>query len=293
MGTRWRIVAYAPQGTEAAEIEGLAEQCFAPVIASFSNWDDDSTVSRFNRARGGTSVSLSATEDLVIATALEIAAATDGAFDPCLGHRTDKLQFNTSNDIAWQSHALVHQRHWRNLEHDAGVIRQPGSIKLDLSAIAKGYAVDRVCEALSAIGIDACLAEIGGEFRATGIKPDLQPWWVGVDDGMPDSDRSCVAALADCAIATAGGASRVHRDENGTSCHIVPAPGQPAERSLVSISVVARSCMLADAWSTALYAAGVTRGIELADAGDVAALFQLRNGKQLASAAMKPLLDMD
>ncbi len=77
---------------------------------------------------------------------------------------------------------------------------QPGGLALDLSAIAKGYAVDRISDLLADFGYAHHLVEIGGELRGRGVKPDHRPWWVGLEPA--GSAAEIVVALTDLAVAS-------------------------------------------------------------------------------------------
>src|SRR5690606_35300551 len=95
---------------------------------------------------------------------------------------------------------------WRQLQldRDARRLLQPGGLALDLSAIAKGYGVDAVVELLRERGIGAALADVGGELRGHGRKPDGTPWRVLVESGGVEDGDPCVVTLDDVAIATSG-----------------------------------------------------------------------------------------
>jgi len=138
----------------------------------------------------------------------------------------------------------------------------PG-VQLDLSAIAKGYAVDAVVAELARDRPIGVLVEVGGEVRALGAKPGGVPWRVGIDDpDAPGSRLSAVALLTGGALATSGDYRRVRVIEGRRRTHVVdPRSGRPVEQRVASASVIAPSCMEADAVATALMVLGPEAGL--------------------------------
>ena len=134
---------------------------------------------------------------------------------------------------------------WRRLvfEEQSARLRQPGGMCLDLSGIAKGYAVDRIAQLLAEHGVRHALVEVGGELAGRGLRPDGDPWWVDLETpyGVAAPLR---VALHDLAVATSGDYVRGRHT-------IDPRSGRPVVHAL-AVSVVHSSAMLADAWATAL-----------------------------------------
>ncbi|MFC7333656.1 FAD:protein FMN transferase [Rhodocista pekingensis] len=298
MGTDWSLRCHAPAGTDPAGVEAAVQAVFAGTIAEMSTWEPSSFICRFNGAPAGTTLEAPAGFRQVLAAALEVAAATDGAFDPCLAAEVHRRGFTPTPWAAPGAHRPQPPSAaggWRALAAATGAgterITQPGGLWLDLSAIAKGHAVDGMGQALRALGIDCFLVEIGGEFVGAGIKPDRTPWWVALEspDGTPGGWR---VALCGCALASSGDYRRRHALDGQPVSHIVRRPGA-ADRygDLASVSVVAADCMRADAWATALFAAGDADGLALADTHGIAALFQYRDAPPRWSAALGVMLD--
>ncbi|ARU06818.1 hypothetical protein CCO03_11855 [Comamonas serinivorans] len=150
-------------------------------------------------------------------------------------------------------------------------LTQPGGLWLDLSGIAKGYAVDAVSQALQAHGLDHFLIDIGGELRASGRRPDGRCWRVQLDAG-DDTSAPEVIELNHRAVATSG--NRWHRHVHGDDqwSHTVdPRSGQASRSALRAVSVLHAECMHADALATALWVLGVDEGLTFAQAEGVAA----------------------
>jgi thiamine biosynthesis lipoprotein len=153
---------------------------------------------------------------------------------------------------------------------------QPGGVTLDLSSIAKGFAVDKVSASLHAHGIHNHLVEIGGELNGQGIKPDGSPWWVALES-FPKGDgreraHDAVVALHGLAIATSGDHVRFFEQGGERFSHTIdPRSGYPVVHALTSVTVLHRSCMQADALATALFVLGPEEGFNFAAHHNVAA----------------------
>jgi thiamine biosynthesis lipoprotein len=143
-------------------------------------------------------------------------------------------------------------------------------MRLDLSSIAKGYAVDRVAGYLEARGIGNHLVEIGGELRGAGAKPDALPWWVALDRPATHT----VVALHGLSVATSGDGQRFFEDGGRRYSHIIdPRSGFPVRNGVTAATVLHRECMWADGLATALAVLGPEPGIARADAdGNAAAI---------------------
>jgi thiamine biosynthesis lipoprotein len=153
---------------------------------------------------------------------------------------------------------------------------------IDLSAIAKGFAVDKLARLLTARGIANHLVEVGGELRGAGGKPDGQPWWVALEAPPPGRPGGAVAtdtvvALHGLAVATSGDYRRCFAHDGQRLCHSIdPRSGRPIAHGLASVTVLHQACMLADAQSTALTVLGLDHGLAHAQQHRIAALFVQR-----------------
>jgi thiamine biosynthesis lipoprotein len=159
---------------------------------------------------------------------------------------------------------------------------QPGGVTLDFSAIAKGFAVDRVAQLLDRPEVSTSLVEIGGELKARGIKPDAQPWWVEIehppDDAADSGFPEIRIALCGLAIASSGDYRRYFEHDGSRYSHTLdPLSGAPITHPIASVTVLHEECMLADAYSTALAVMGPVEGLAFADKNRLAAVFILRN----------------
>lgn len=244
-------------------IRAAIDRRLAGIVAEMSQWETDSVLSRFNRAPAGTWFSLPPDFATVIAAALDIARRSGGAFDPTYGRAAALLGFGARPTGAAPSAAALDAARsaagWERLVFEPGSrrLRQPGGVWLDLSGIAKGFAVDAVADLLGDRGIADALVEIGGEVAGRGLKPDGLPWWVDLET-VPDAATPPIRlGLHDLAVATSGDYVR--------GAHTIdPRTGRPLAPVVASVSVVHARAMLADAWATALTVLGPADGPAMA-----------------------------
>ena len=152
---------------------------------------------------------------------------------------------------------------------------------VDLSGIAKGYAVDAVVAALAAAGWDRAMVDVGGEVRVQGQTAFGRQWRIAIEE--PEAGLAgapLVVALADGALATSGSYRNAYFLGDVPVSHTIdPRTGRPVEHDGVSVSVLAADCMTADALATALMVMGPDEGTTWAARRDIAALFVVRSGE--------------
>ena len=286
MGTDWSVRLVAPTSRTRAEFQAAIDDELAGVIALFSHWDPTSELSRWNAAPAGF---WAVPEPFwsVLNAAMDLADDTDGAVDPTLGALVDLWGFGppgprtglpSDEEIA----AALSVSGWRSLRlnREARAVQQVGGMKLDLSGIAKGHAVDRVSERLTALGATSHLVEIGGELRGAGVKPDARPWWTELQAAPGAPGPRTLAALFDIAVATSGDWVRRFNVFGQTYGHTLDGrTGRPLTHGLASVSVFADTAMRADALATALMVMGPVDGPAYAEATDLAALFIVRTAE--------------
>jgi thiamine biosynthesis lipoprotein len=279
MGTGWSLSFAAPESVENAAVIAALDETFALVIRQMSGWEPQSDLCRFNRAEAGWH-ELQPEFFHVLSRALEIAELTDGAYDPALAERIDAMGFGPSGDVLPGGGSA--RASWRGVQLDATARRafQPGGVALDLSSIAKGYAVDLCAERLRALGVPSFLMEIGGEFIGQGVRPDVQPWWVALELSdmapAPGEPPATDVALVNLAVATSGDFVR-RRD--GVSHLIDGRTGEAPPGGLSGIAVIHPRCMDADAWATALFALGLEEGFAIAERMGLAVVFASRSAE--------------
>ena len=288
MGTSWSVkLAGLPAGVSREQLQDDIELLLESINRQMSTYQEDSEISRFNRQPAGSWQALAPDFARVMRYSLALAADSGGAFDPTIGpvvnlwgfgpdtprhQRPDEAALAAARArVGWQ------RLQWREAD---SALYQPGDAYVDLSAVAKGYAVDRVVTLLAGLGVQSMLVEIGGELRATGRKPDGQPWRVGIERPVPGvREVARVVMLEDAAMATSGDYRNFFQQGDTRYAHIIdPRTGEPVSHRVVSVTVVHPEAMEADALATALTVMGATDGLAWAEARNLAVLFMVQNG---------------
>lgn len=293
MGTSWSVRLVAPAGSDAGPVRDklLAhiQARLDRIIGQMSNWEAASDISRFNLSPSGQWQALPADFLFVLKTGLAVAAASDGAFDPAVGHLVGRWGFGPpARSGEKQGAAPLPAEPWRAIEVEEGQARRLADVALDFSGIAKGFAVDAVSDLLTGQGYGAHLVEIGGELRGRGLKPDGQPWWVDLEVPPGLVLPPTRIALYGLSIATSGDYRRwVQRDGTRISHSMDVRTGGPVANGIASVTVLHESAMLADAWATALLVLGLEAGLRLAAEQGLAVLM-IRREPQGARDYMSP-----
>lgn len=298
MGTYYRVRTIAEAG-DRETIRALIEQRLDAVDRAMSTYRADSEISRFNRLAAGESFVFVGETWAVLELAWRVRDESGGAFDPTVGPLVDAWGFGApgrglsptppaDDDLTALRQAVG--RIELSLT-DRRLLKLNAAAALDLSAVAKGWAVDRVSEALLQAGYPNHLVEVGGEIRTAGHSPGGDPWRIAIErppprPADPDSGSTVdapvpgtpaalhqVLPMTDGALATSGDYRNYwERDGVRYSHTIDPRTGRPVEHALASASVFHPSCALADAYATALMVLGPEHGLAWADENRVAAL---------------------
>lgn len=293
MGTRYTALFYAPAQ---ADLDAIGASLFAAVDLvdrQMSTWNPASDLCRLNRAPEETWIDVPSELAEVLDAGLRIGLASQGAFDIGLGQLVQAWGFGAPPAGA-PLPAGVHRAPHDTLDIDLprNRVRKHAPIAIDLSGIAKGYGVDRLANCLDGYGMHSYLVGIDGEMRSRGCKPDGQAWAVAIEKPTYGvREVGGVIELADTAIATSGD-YRHWIDVAGTRyAHTMhPALQQPVSNRLAAVTVLAPTCMQADAWATALLVLGEQDGPALARERGIDALFVVRDGAQLHDIMTGPAL---
>ncbi len=273
MGTGYTVRLVATKG-EAERLEGEVRARLDEVNDAMSTYLSRSELSRFNDAPVGEWVEISPITYEVIQKALEIAETSGGAFDPTVGPLVDLWGFGPTpkTDQVPSPEAIQDakgQLGWQAIELDANQsrVRKTAPRELDLSGIAKGFAVDQVADMLEAESIDSYLVEVGGELRFAGSKPDGSAWRVAIE--TPKSgERSAyrILEVEQGAMATSGDYRNYFEQQGVRYSHTLnPETGYPIRHKLVSVTVLGDLSAEADAYATAFLVLGAERALRLAD----------------------------
>ena len=285
MGTRWAVTCDAPAHADRAPLQAALQSAVEQVDAQMSPWKPDSALVRLNHAPVGPWMDLPTDILQVLSRALEICRLSDGAFDPAVGALVDAWGFGAARDApdaqaiqAARSAPRAPTTEALELDLAAGRARKHAPMQLDLCGIAKGYAVDRLCAALRQHGVRHALAALDGELRALGPQAGGNPWAVALE--RPQAGQRAVQGvieLQDLAVATSGDYRRFVQVGQARLAHSMDGRrGAPVHNAVASVTVLAPTCMDADAWATALLVAGPGQGLALAQRLGLEALWLLR-----------------
>ncbi len=298
MGTRYNVSIVAAEPLDRERLRAAVEDPLKRVDRAMSTYRDDSELSRFNRHASTEPFLLSAETFAVFAAAQAVSEASGGAFDITVGPLVEAWGFGPAKPgappAAETIAALRERSGWKNLVLDPerrSVRKKLPGIACDLSAIAKGRAVDLVSQALARLGHENHMVEIGGEVCAHGLNSEGKPWRIGIE--RPDAKGRGVQRilpLSGKAMATSGDYRNFREIDGKRYAHAIdPRSGLPAGSRAASVTVLHRSAMWADAYATAMLVLGETAGLAFAEREGLAALFLLRREDggfdELASAA--------
>lgn len=260
------------------------------VDRSLSMFNPTSTISRVNRNETDrTDVALSE----VLRTSLSIYGMTDGAFDVTVAPLVDAWGFGLRDRDSVSPSLIDSLMHFVGsdkvrLTRSGRIVKADSRVRMDFSAIAKGYGVDRVARLLEQRGVSNYSVWIGGEMRLRGCNPEGTLWNIGIQNPVgtngasPTSSPQIVVSLTDCALATSGDYLRYYVQDGRKVSHTIhPKTGYPAGQSLLSATVRTADCTTADALATAFMTMGTEAALRFLDAhADIAAyLISDENGK--------------
>ncbi|WEN14229.1 FAD:protein FMN transferase [Rhodanobacter sp. AS-Z3] len=286
MGTRWSATVDVDATIDLEILRQDLAAAVEQVDDQMSPWKHDSELMRLNRAPLDTWVELPAEMLEVLVCALDICRLSAGAFDPGIGALVDAWGFGAVRDapdaVAIRSARQAADRSTHEcLELDLPTrrARKRNPLQLDLCGVAKGYAVDRMASVLLQHGVQHALTALDGELRAVSSQASGAPWAVALE--QPETERRAVRGvieLQDLAVATSGDYRRYLQVGDVRFAHNMDARrAAPVNNAVASVTVLARTCMHADAWATALLVAGPQAGPALALARGIDALFILRD----------------
>ncbi len=290
MGTRYSAVFFAAAGVDEAAIAADLFAAVNSVDQQMSSWKPESELSRLNRAPAGQWQVVPKALYCVLLTALRVGEQSRGAFDIGVGDLVDAWGFGAGQQQPdEQQIRRLQQRVYRaatdllEIDHAHNRVRKRAPVSLDLSGIAKGYGVDALAHCLDGLGIRSYLVGIDGEMRAGNLKPDGRAWAIAIEKPLRGvREAMSVMEIRDCAIATSGDYRRWTEIEGKHYAHTMnPLLGRPSCNRLAAVTVLESSCMLADAWASALLVLGEDEGVELAQERGMDALFVLHEGQRL------------
>ncbi len=274
MGTIYRITLIAPFFADTGHIQKKVEQRLKTLNHRLSTYIKDSEINRFNNIKhAGQPFRTSADLAAMLRLGKRLHDLTDGAWDGTVWPLVKLWQFDQPGiqkqppaaaaidktlDCVGFSHIV--------LSSDGTAAKKRPCVSLGFGSIAKGYGVDQLTELLKKLGFDDFIVEIGGEVYAAGTKNNHKKWRVGVNmpkAGAPADRVRRTISLSDRAIATSGDYRNFFTMDGKTYSHVLdPRTGYPVRTGVVSTSVTADSCALADGLATALMVMKVKKGLK-------------------------------
>ena len=286
MGTRYTVRIVASEQPD-AELKSLIEGKLNEINGQMSTYEPDSELSRFNASLDTDWFGVSNNTAQVVRFALKVAEDTEGAFDLTVGPVVNLWGFGPEgrrveppeDDVVAETLAIVG---YSNLEvriEPPSLRKRIPDLQVDLSAVAKGYAVDAIGDLLVTRDVSSYMIEIGGEVLTRGEKPGGIPWRIGLEKPEPGGRviRKVVKLPADSlltAIATSGDYRNFFAASGVRYSHTIsPKTGRPVMHDLATVTVRAKTCMEADALATALLVLGPKEGYDWAERYEVSAQF--------------------
>ena len=277
MGTTYHIKVVAAASEDLSGLKEKIERRLLELNQVFSTYIESSEISRFN-ALQQTGQKFKVSDDFmqVMRVARDIHRLSEGAWDGTINPLVDLWSFGPTRreprmPPADAIKALVPKIGFEHIQikEPNFLVKNLAEVTLDLNAIAKGYAVDQVSELAAAAGYNNYLVEIGGEVYAAGLRQDGQRWRVGINRPQKDAASNAVyrvVSVFNQAFATSGDYRNFFEIDGVRYSHVIdPRSGYPVSNGVVSVSVIADNCTLADGLATAIMVMGAASGIRLVD----------------------------
>ncbi len=288
MGTIYSIKYINNSEKDVEEVKADITRLLKTVNSQMSTYISSSELSKFNSLRDTSWFPVSYDLAFVFIKSLEICKLSNGALDITVGPIVNLWGFGPDNKpTAIPSDSAINQAlksvGWHNIEVSLDpprVKKKLPEIYCDLSSTAKGFGVDKVSGYLSSLGIDNYLVEIGGELRANGKKSNGEKWRVGIAKPDYNSTVQEIITLSNSAMATSGDYWNYFEENGKRYSHTIdPTTGRPITHKLASITVIAETCLIADALATAIDVMGDKKGYQFALDNNLPAYFIIRKNE--------------
>ncbi|CAM4163374.1 FAD:protein FMN transferase [Gillisia limnaea] len=271
LGTTYQLKFFHPEELNLAA--GL-DSIFGVINNSMSTYQEDSDISKINL--GSTGIKVDENFKEVFRYSEKIYKESDGYFDPTVGNLVNAYGFGPDKNLdslsSSEIDSILQYVGFNKLELtlDNTIEKQLPGVYIDFNAIAKGYTVDVIARYLNSRNVEDYLIELGGELVAKGINQGRQqPWVVAIDNPLQTEGNRTLQAtlnLKNRAMATSGN-YRKFRIDSVTGERFVhtinPLSGKPEKSNLLSVSVLAENCALADGYATAFMAMGFEKSKEM------------------------------
>lgn len=272
------------------------------VEAEMSNTIETSEISLVNSEAGKKAVVVSEPTFRVIRTALEYSRESDGNFDVSIAPLADVWNINSEHPSVPSEDKIrnaLSKISWSDIKLDessSSVFLKREGMKLDLGGIAKGYAADAVADYFIEEGVKRALINLGGNVFVHGAKEDSSAWNIGIQDPTTSQERAIATVKVNegTAVVTSGIYQRYFEQEGKVYHHILsPKDGRPVDNELVSVTIIAKSSMEADALSTTMFTLGLEKGLAYINASKKAeAVFIKKDGSVYLSENLKSVFEL-
>lgn len=255
------------------------------VDVQMSTYRDDSAIEQFNQAPAGTCQAMPDGVLELVDAGRVLHEQSQGAFDLTLEPLLNLWGFGPkaraekvpSAEQLTAARARVGMQH---LRRDGQQLCKEVDVQVDFNSIAAGYAVDKLVQRFTELGVTSYMVEVTGELKAAGKKPDGQPWRIGLEapqDGQRVAQR--VLAVDGYGISTSGDYRNYFEEKGQRYSHTLdPLTGAPITHKLAAVTVADKSTLRADGLSTVLMVMGTERGLAFAERMGIAAFFVTREG---------------
>lgn len=291
MGTTYNLTFESNQDS-GEQLKNAVTQELETINQLMSTYIPDSEINQFNALRSDECFQFSDATWLVLVAAKDIYHQTNGAFDITVGPLIQRWGFDaveyddkvpSDEEIVSLKEAVGTDKLQFDFEGQC-ISKTSPELTINLSAIAKGYAVDQLANIMEEFNIENYLVEIGGETKGQGINVHGYPWRIAVEKPASSLNQQqlLIVALNNSSIATSGD-YRNYFEVNGKrfSHTIDPTTGYPITHNLTSVSVIHPSNMYADAYATAMSVMGSEASLEFAEQYQLPVLVIQREGQEL------------
>lgn len=288
MGTTFNIkIPKLPKGVDDEQLKVEIMSLLVEIDSQMSTYKQDSELSKINASTTTDKIVISAALFKVLTEAQRISMLSAGAFDITVGPLVNLWGFGPDKTVTEPPSEQLIEQALEKIGNDCFLLDQTtqsieklnSEIYLDLSALAKGYAVDQVAALLESKQVSDFLVEIGGELNLKGHNGDNQAWRIAVE--KPDAESRTIQSVisaTDIAIASSGDYRNFFEQDGQRYSHTIdPRTGWPITHKLVSVTVLSQSTMTADALATAFMVLGAEQGLALAEQEKMAVLFYLKS----------------
>ena len=292
MGTSYSVkLAAADTGLDREQLRTDIAAQLELLERSMSTWMPDSELSLFNAAETTDWFRVSILLCAAVSDAQSISRLTGGAFDITVGPLVNLWGFGPDGmreepPGETQIAELMKSVGYRQLHTDCdrpALRKDLPELYVDLSAFAKGYAVDELASLLEARAVENYLVEVGGELRLSGKNSSGKPWAIAIESpARAKRSVHTIVGLTRAGLATSGDYRNFFEHDGRYYSHAIdPRTGRPVAHRAASVTVLAKTAGIADAMATALLVMGPDDGMSFAESNDLSALFLLRSGDDI------------